>query len=140
MLKLPIPGPPIPLKRPRARRIGKHIAIYDPQARQKKKIALWCRQYVTKPLKDPISANMTFYITRPKSHFGTGKNRQTLKASAPLYITTKPDLDNLIKFYLDVLNGLAYQDDKQIVEIHAKKLYFDQDQTENTMIELDLVS
>lgn len=29
------------------------------------------------------------------------------------------DLDNRIKIVLDALNGIAYHDDKQIVEIHA---------------------
>lgn len=37
--------------------------------------------------------------------------------------TTKPDIDNILKCVLDGLNEVAYQDDKQITEIYAKKLY-----------------
>jgi Holliday junction resolvase RusA-like endonuclease len=38
----------------------------------------------------------------------------------------KPDIDNLVKAILDALNGgIAYEDDKQIVELTAVKLYGD---------------
>ena len=37
--------------------------------------------------------------------------------------TVKPDCDNLAKSILDSLNGLAYHDDKQVVELVVKKYY-----------------
>lgn len=37
--------------------------------------------------------------------------------------TTKPDIDNILKCVLDALNDVAYQDDKQVTEIVARKLY-----------------
>ncbi len=40
---------------------------------------------------------------------------------------TRPDIDNLIKSVLDGLNGVAYQDDGQIVMLHAQKEYSDHD-------------
>lgn len=40
--------------------------------------------------------------------------------------TIKPDLDNVVKIIMDALNGIAYPDDKQVVEIHAVKRYCDQ--------------
>lgn len=33
----------------------------------------------------------------------------------------KPDLDNVAKLVLDSLNGLAYADDSQVIEIHMAK-------------------
>ena len=38
------------------------------------------------------------------------------------YNTGTPDLDNLIKAVSDALNGVAYEDDSQVVEMQAVKL------------------
>jgi Endodeoxyribonuclease RusA len=38
----------------------------------------------------------------------------------------KSDIDNLIKFVLDSMNGILYDDDKQIISVHAIKLYDDE--------------
>jgi Holliday junction resolvase RusA-like endonuclease len=35
----------------------------------------------------------------------------------------KPDLDNLAKFFLDCSNKLLFNDDSQICELRAKKIY-----------------
>jgi Holliday junction resolvase RusA-like endonuclease len=40
--------------------------------------------------------------------------------------TTKPDTDNIAKICLDALNGIAYHDDAQIVELQVSKLYSDE--------------
>lgn len=37
--------------------------------------------------------------------------------------TTKPDIDNILKCVLDALNDVAYEDDRQVTEICAKKVY-----------------
>lgn len=39
--------------------------------------------------------------------------------------TKKPDCDNIIKIICDALNGLAYRDDAQIVEVSIRKAYAD---------------
>lgn len=35
----------------------------------------------------------------------------------------RPDIDNIVKVVMDGLNGIAYDDDSQIVEISASKAY-----------------
>ena len=40
-----------------------------------------------------------------------------------MHMITKPDIDNLEKKVLDVLSKIVYNDDKQIYEIHSRKLY-----------------
>ena len=35
----------------------------------------------------------------------------------------RPDIDNIVKVVLDGLNGIAYNDDSQVVEIQARKVY-----------------
>ena len=37
--------------------------------------------------------------------------------------TKRPDVDNLVKAVLDGLNGIAFKDDCQVVEVHATKGY-----------------
>lgn len=32
-------------------------------------------------------------------------------------------MDNIIKTIMDALNGIAYEDDKQVCEIHVEKIY-----------------
>lgn len=39
----------------------------------------------------------------------------------------KPDIDNVIKSVLDALNGTAYEDDKQVVEVIGRKYYTEGD-------------
>lgn len=42
-----------------------------------------------------------------------------------IYPTKKPDVDNIIKIIADALNGVAYNDDKQIVMCSCGKYYTD---------------
>lgn len=37
--------------------------------------------------------------------------------------TVKPDTDNIAKSILDSLNGIAYLDDKQVVNLQVEKYY-----------------
>ena len=37
--------------------------------------------------------------------------------------TKKPDADNVMKIILDALNGVAYEDDRQIVALAIRKTY-----------------
>ena len=37
--------------------------------------------------------------------------------------TKKIDCDNLAKIILDSLNGIAYEDDKQVVRLYVEKIY-----------------
>src|SRR6185437_3239525 len=75
----------------------------------------------------PLAISATFYVKRPKGHFGTGRNADTIK---PQFVdarpTGKPDLSNLLKLVEDgcKLGGL-FPDDDQIVEVDQplRKVY-----------------
>lgn len=67
-----------------------------------------------KIIKDPVSINCLFEFRKAKSC----RTSEHTKA---------PDLSNLIKAIEDSLNKIVYVDDKQIVEIKAKKQYSDRD-------------
>lgn len=49
----------------------------------------------------------------------------------------KPDIDNVCKVILDALNGVAYKDDTQVVELNIVKQYGEQARVE---VEIDEVS
>jgi len=48
-------------------------------------------------LTGPVSLCITFIRPRPKSHYGSGKNSQKLKPSAPVYPIVKPDTIKLTR-------------------------------------------
>ena len=70
----------------------------------------------------PISATATFRFPRPQSHYGTGRNVNRLKASAPDHHITKPDTDKLMRSVGDAVeqSGLA-RGDQQITSWNVAK-------------------
>lgn len=42
----------------------------------------------------------------------------------------KPDIDNVVKAVLDALNGVAYRDDTQVIELHVRKSYSEKPRVE----------
>ena len=91
----------------------------------------------SEPLTKPLYLALVFYFKRPKSHYRTGRYKHLLKDKAPEYHTTKPDIDNLVKFVADSLNKVFYEDDSQVVELLAKKVYCDDNESARTDIVLD---
>lgn len=84
------------------------------------------------PLWDvPLVVNITAYYEIPKSF---SKKRHGEALSGSLLPRVKPDMDNVVKVVCDALNGVAYRDDAQVVEIHARKLYGD---TPKLVIEIE---
>jgi Holliday junction resolvase RusA-like endonuclease len=122
--KIIVSGKPIAKKRPRFVRKGNFVSTYNDQLTEEGRFILDVKQQYNLPLIDgPISINLTFVMPRPKAHFGTGRNAGGLKTSAPKYHTKKPDIDNLVKFVFDCLNGIVWVDDAQIITLFARKIY-----------------
>jgi crossover junction endodeoxyribonuclease RusA len=71
----------------------------------------------------PLELRAVFVFARPASHWGTGRNLQRLKPSAPAYRPSKPDLDKLLRAIGDALTGIAFRDDAQLAVIRAEKHY-----------------
>ena len=76
------------------------------------------------PMIGPCKINLNFYFPRPKSHSNA---LGVIKASAPEYKQSKPDLDKLIRAVGDALTGIVVKDDSQFVQIEAAKFYTGQD-------------
>ena len=76
------------------------------------------------PMSGAVEVVLTCWLPRPKSHYGTGRNTDRLKESAPDYPTVKPDCDKLLRAALDSLGEAGvWADDAQVIEAHSAKRY-----------------
>jgi Holliday junction resolvase RusA-like endonuclease len=111
-------GPPVPLARPRVTKNG----TYDPQREIKdtyfKNLLLQKGNW--KKIEGPIEMVAYFFMPIPAS--ASKKTQENLLHKKH---TKKPDLSNLIKFVEDVLEGVVFDNDSQIVTIFATKQYSD---------------
>lgn len=126
-MKIIIPHSPIPAARPR---VTQRVTYNPKQREQIKTTYVIKKQYTQSPLTTPLEVTFLFFMPMPK--------RMSLKKKEALLgapHTKKPDLDNLIKFYLDSMNGVVYNDDKQIYEINSCKVYSERPRTEIIVLE-----
>lgn len=125
--------------RPRYRRVGNFVQTYTTKS--------------TKSFEEEIS---TQFIEQVGNEYCSYDGRVMLKMSISAempkswsnkikdkldedYNTNKPDIDNIIKAVLDGLNGVAYQDDKQICDIHATKYWSRENKIELRIVYLDKI-
>lgn len=121
-------GDPKSLKRHRTYKTNNGLNINVDPSKDEKKTFLWKAIAANKPIKPfstAIKVKIMFYMPRPKSHYGTGKNSGTLKKNAPTFHIKKPDIDNLVKFVLDALNGAYWVDDTIVSTLMCRKIYTD---------------
>jgi Holliday junction resolvase RusA-like endonuclease len=75
-----------------------------------------------------VKLTIWFMSPRPLSHF-VNKDRSRLKPKSrrgPCFPAIVPDIDNLAKLAMDGLNGIAYEDDNQVVVLHCYKMHDNQ--------------
>jgi Holliday junction resolvase RusA-like endonuclease len=70
-----------------------------------------------------VAVDVTFFMQRPKGHYGTGRNAGVMKPSAPPYPIVKPDLTKCWRPAEDALKGIAWADDSQVVIQRIRKVY-----------------
>ena len=132
-----IEGDPIPLKRHRISR-GR---MFNPSCHQQIEFLQSCKDIIpSEPIEGPIEIDFKFFLKRPKSHYRSVKKKFVLKeeeVSNCLQIK-KPDIDNLIKFVLDSLNGHLYKDDAQVCRIVSEKRYINDFYDEKPRTELKI--
>jgi len=107
---------PCPASRPRVTRWSTY---YPKKYTQFKKdmIALTSELDIT-PSESLLSVDIGFYIGMPKSW-----SKKKKESKHGQYCDNNADVDNYLKAILDSLNEVVYVDDRQIVEISAKKIY-----------------
>lgn len=113
MIRIEIPGQPIPLKRPRFSTARGFVQTYDSQKSEKNLIS---KEMLSQRREIPagsLSVSLLFYFKPAISDTQTNLKLWGIDQSCA------KDLDNLIKFYLDCGNEILWKDDRQICSIKA---------------------
>ena len=122
---------PLSQRRHKARRAGNRVIMYDPSSKDKDRFKKECVEFEPKqPLEGAISVSMVFSMPRPKSHYMAGRFSHLLKKTAPDQHVSRPDIDNIIKFYLDAMTGAFWKDDACVCTVEASKIYSKQGSVE----------
>ena len=116
-VRITVPGRPVPKGRPRLGVRGKKAFIYTPPAtREYEKLVGWIAKCSgCKPVDGPVAVDLD------------------------IYVRIRMDLDNVAKSVLDGLNGIAYQDDGQVIELLVKKFKVTKKEDERVEIEIRYV-
>lgn len=89
--------------------------IYTPtKTKQYEKLI---KSYIDTKVNGAISIDLECHFSMPKV---SQKKRKEMIGKPCL---KKPDGDNIIKIYLDALNGTAYDDDKQVYRVSCTKIW-----------------
>jgi Holliday junction resolvase RusA-like endonuclease len=73
---------------------------------------------------EPLSVAIVFWMPRPATHLGTGRNAGTVRKGAPHWPGVKPDLDKLVRAVLDACTAAGlWRDDAQVIALAALKRY-----------------
>ena len=80
---------------------------------------------IRSPVKDIVSVDCYFYFQRAKG------NR---KGNGASWRMSTPDVDNLGKLILDAMNGVVYEDDRQVCSLNLIKL--NHDHPSKTVVEI----
>lgn len=142
-MKFVLYGTPISKDRPRFFSTKKGIRSFDPRKADK----LLCQREIKNQIEiikstgtenqcceaidllnfDYFHVSLSFHMPIPLSD---SRAKKQAKLEGSLKHTVKPDIDNLEKFVLDFLNGIVFQDDKQVISLKSEKLYSDTPKTE----------
>ncbi len=102
-------------------------------------------EYHSALINDPVCVELTFIFTRPKGHYGTGRNCAKLKGSAPIHCTSSlhGDIDKLARCTLDGLaqrsGGCVLKDDSLVVRLLCNKRYATANETPGALVRITVI-
>ena len=125
-IRFQVDGVPVPKGRPiigKAFGSGRPMAYTPTKTRSYEKIiahqANVARRGAAVP-EGPVKVIVRACVPIPSSWSNT---RRLRAAAGEIRPQTKPDLDNYLKVALDGINGVAFKDDNQVIEVRAAKFY-----------------
>ena len=113
MLKIRLPGDPIPAARPKVSRWGTYYPKTYRAFRTAMELVVRKLFAGRQPMVGPLAVVLNVFVRKPKSS----------KLLYPI-----GDVDNYAKAYLDSLNGHAWHDDKQVISLTVTKDFTDETQ------------
>lgn len=111
-IAIEIPIAPVAKERPRVLKSGHAYTPIKTMRFEQELKKHWMISGIGMLPKCPTKIVVTFYIERPKT---IPKSRK--------YPTVRPDNDNFQKAIYDGLNGVAWEDDSQLIDCRGIKLY-----------------
>lgn len=111
------------------RNLGRHSIEANPNLAPWRADAIWrlqkaMQEQMVVQFTGPVGVVATFVYARPRSHYGTGKNANKVKAGAPTWKATAADLDKLQRALGDALTQAGVlRDDALIVRWDALKVW-----------------
>ena len=107
-VEITIPGIPVAQPRPRGRLVNGRIIVFNPASRELNAFRRSVRECL-----GGLSVGM----------FPMFDIAVSLEVKAIFFVSNmRKDVDNMLKFVLDALQGVVYPDDRIIVTIQAKKI------------------
>ncbi|MGK4033850.1 RusA family crossover junction endodeoxyribonuclease [Pediococcus acidilactici] len=131
MIRIEVPGEPVPQGRPRFSGRGGFVRSYDPpKSKEYKKHVKEevQQQYHGKPLEGQLLVELSVYRPIQKSISKKERDMRLLGFHRPI---VKGDIDNYFKAVTDACTGLLWVDDAQIVSTKTNKYY-----SENPHVEM----
>ena len=115
---------PVGKGRPKFARRGNFVSTYTPTKTRDYEYLIRdaAKQAMgsSEPLKTPVAAYIYITVPIPQSY---SKKRFKACLDGSERPCKKPDIDNIVKAYLDSMNGIVYDDDTQVVSLHSTKVY-----------------
>lgn len=122
MVEFMVLGAPKGKERPRAAKLRDRTIVYTPKKTKdyEREIATAYRTQCRGIFSGAVAIEIHAYYEIPKS---ASRKRVLDMVSDRERPTKKPDGDNIAKAVCDALNGVAYKDDSQVVDLTVRKYY-----------------
>lgn len=115
-MKFEVPGVPVAKGRPRFE--NGHVRTPTKTVEYEDFVKLCFYKAGGQITEHPVRMMIDAYYPVPK---GTPSKKAAAMMDGRIKRTARPDVDNIGKIVLDALNGLAYVDDKQVIELQVRK-------------------
>ena len=144
IIQLTVPGQPMGKQRARTRTVntkaGKSFVMsYTPKKTLNYETyikELFIIKYPRfKPLEGALSVDLKAYLDIPKSK---SKKQKELMRQHKIMPTTRPDVDNIFKVFLDAMQGVCFKNDSQVVAARLAKFYSETPRVEIIISEIKL--